>query len=444
MLKLFLKTLWVAGFLWASPLTTHALTVFKCTNGLTVLVEPDHRSPIVLSSIWYAVGSGAEHSGITGLSHLLEHMMFRGTSKYPSGAQDRLISAAGGIENAMTSRDFTAYYQRLPKDQLALSFQLEADRMRQMAAPIQWFTKEKAVVMEERRLRVDTHPNARVYEQFNAAAYTNSPYHHPTVGWMTDLEHLTRADLMRWYNCWYYPNNAYLVVVGDVEPKAVFHLAQQYFGAIPSHPLPQQKPRTQDHTPVSKHLVMQLPSASMPMMVIGYPAPSLVSTRNAKQAFALLVLAQILGGSNSALLPASWVRAHQYALSVSADYDFWSRYPGLFVLTVVPKKNGVMQQIESSWRQIMTRLQRSPVTQEQLERAKAKIHAEQVYAQDSLLSQVIFLARPVLNGVRPITMAQFLAAVDRVTAKEVMLAAQQVFNPQARVLAELFIQRKKT
>ena len=184
----------------------------RLDNGLQLIVKPDHRAPVVVSQIWYKVGSSYEHNGITGISHVLEHMMFKGTTAHPAGEFSRIISENGGRENAFTGKDYTAYFQQLEKSRLAVSFELEADRMRNLTLPDEEFQKERAVVIEERRLRTEDKPSALTYEQFVATAYQSNPYRNPVIGWMDDLEQLTKEDLQQWYQRWYAPNNATLVI----------------------------------------------------------------------------------------------------------------------------------------------------------------------------------------------------------------------------------------
>ena len=205
----------------ALPLSVQAkakVHEYNLDNGLKVLVKPDHRTPVVVSQIWYKVGSSYEHNGITGISHMLEHMMFKGTPDVPSGEFSRIISAIGGSENAFTSKDYPAYFQRLEKSRLETSFKLEADRMRNALFPADEFIKERDVVAEERRLRTEDQPQSKAYEQFLASAFVSSPYHHSVIGWMSDIQNYDVEDARAWYRKWYAPNNATLVVVGDVQP----------------------------------------------------------------------------------------------------------------------------------------------------------------------------------------------------------------------------------
>ena len=213
----------------AAQASSNEIQEFTMANGMKVLVKEDHRAPIVVSQVWYKVGGSYEHSGITGVSHVLEHMMFKGTKKHAAGEFSRIIAENGGRENAFTGKDYTAYFQQLEKSRLKVSFEMEADRMRNLTLPEDEFKKELAVVMEERRLRTEDKASALTAEQFYATAFTNNPYHQPIIGWMNDLENMKVSDLREWYEKFYAPNNATLVVVGDVNAEDTFELAKKYF-----------------------------------------------------------------------------------------------------------------------------------------------------------------------------------------------------------------------
>ncbi|MEK7768258.1 MAG: pitrilysin family protein, partial [Pseudomonadota bacterium] len=250
---------------------------YTLANGLRLIVKEDHRSPVVVSQIWYKAGSVDELNGATGVAHVLEHMMFKGTKKVPGGEFSRRIAAAGGRENAFTGRDYTAYFQQLHKSQLPLAMELESDRMRNLILTKEEFAKEIQVVMEERRLRTDDKPHALVHEKMMAAAYQSHPYQRPIIGWMNDLENMSVRDAKEWYDRWYAPNNAVLVVVGDVNPKEVFALAQKYYGEIkprPLVPLALRKPQIEPAQVGIKRLTVKAP-AKLPYLTMGYHAPAL-------------------------------------------------------------------------------------------------------------------------------------------------------------------------
>ena len=280
---------------------------YKLANGMKVIVKEDHRAPVVVSQVWYRAGSMDELNGTTGVAHVLEHMMFKGTKAVPAGEFSKQIAAAGGRENAFTSRDYTAYFQQLQKSKLALSLKLEADRMHNLVLSPKEFAKEIKVVMEERRLRTDDKPQALVYEKLMAAAYQAHPYHHPIIGWMNDLENMTADDARDWYRRWYAPNNATLVVVGDVKPQEVLKLAERYFGKIKPVALPQRKPQAEPEQRGIKRVTVKAP-AKLPYLAMGYHAPALRDPDKDWEPYALEVLAGVLDGNASARLNQALVR----------------------------------------------------------------------------------------------------------------------------------------
>ncbi|MDD1612405.1 MAG: insulinase family protein, partial [Methylococcaceae bacterium] len=279
----------------------------KLKNGLKVLVQEDHRSPVVVSQVWYKVGSSYEPGGITGISHMLEHMMFKGTDKLKPGEFSRIIAENGGDENAFTGTDYTAYFQTMNASRLAVSFELEADRMRHLHLLPDELKKELEVVTEERRMRTDDNPQAKVAEYFSAAAYTNSPYQHPVIGWPADIAHYTVEDLQAWYQRWYAPNNATLVVVGDVKTDDVFALAEKYFAELKPSEIKPIKPQTEMPQVGVRRIVVKAP-AKLPYLTMGYKVPSLATAEQDGEAYALEVLAGVLDGGKSARLSSRLVR----------------------------------------------------------------------------------------------------------------------------------------
>ncbi len=248
--------------------------VFERTlaNGLKVIVKEDHRAPVVVQQIWYKVGSMDESTGTTGVAHALEHMMFKGTRTVPAGEFSKRIAAAGGRENAFTSSDYTAYFQQLHKSRLPLAMKLEADRMQNLNLTGKEFSKEIKVVMEERRMRTDDDPQSLMNEVMMATSYQEHPYHNPVIGWMSDLQKLTVNDVKAWYKTWYAPNNATLVIAGDVKPNEVFALAQRYYGAIPRRALPLRHNFCEPRQIGIKRVVVKAP-AELPQLVMAYHTP---------------------------------------------------------------------------------------------------------------------------------------------------------------------------
>ncbi|NKB47583.1 MAG: insulinase family protein, partial [Legionellales bacterium] len=249
MYKFILSILCALSIGWATSANARAdIQRYTLANGLQVYVKPDHRAPNVISMILYKVGSADEPGGLSGISHVLEHMMFKGTQSLGPNEFSKLIAAEGGIENAFTSHDFTGYFQKISADKLPISLKLEADRMQNLQLKQADFVKELQVVQEERRMRTDNDPHAATFEQFNAIAHQAHPYHHPIIGWKNDLDHLQLTDLQIWYNTWYTPSNAALLVVGDVDPNQVYQWAKKYFGSIPAKAAPKVKPQLAPHT----------------------------------------------------------------------------------------------------------------------------------------------------------------------------------------------------
>jgi zinc protease len=272
---------------------------YKLANGLRVIVKEDHRAPTVVSMVWYKAGSIDEVNGTTGVAHVLEHMMFKGTTAVPGGEFSKIIAAAGGRENAFTGKDATGYHEQLHKSQLPLAFRLEADRMANLVLSKEEFEKEIKVVMEERRLRTEDRPQALLNEQLMATAFVAHPYHAPVVGWMSDLESMTFLDAKRWYDHWYAPNNAIVVVAGDVDPKAVFALADKYFGAIKPKSLPERKPQDEPEQRGIRRVTVKAP-AELPSLVMAYRAPMLREPEKDTEPYALEMLAGVLDGKRRA------------------------------------------------------------------------------------------------------------------------------------------------
>lgn len=385
---MFLKKILVyLGLLFSSLLCwAEDVHEYHLKNGLTVLVEEDHRAPIVISEIWYKVGSSYEPNGITGISHALEHMMFRGTTKFGPGVLEKIVSENGGEQNAFTDSDFTAYYQKFSADKLAVSFELEADRMRNLLLRPQDFLKEIQVVMEERRMRVDDNPQEILLERLNAAAFVASPYHHPVIGWKNDLQNMTVEDLRKWYETWYAPNNAILVVVGDVKPNLVYQLAQTYFSNLKPITLPKIKPE-KDLPPLGeKRLIIHTP-AQLPWLVMAYPVPVIKQGLNSQDSYVLHLIATLLSGGNSARFAKNLVRDQQIAADANAFYNPISRLDSLFLLQATPTSGHNLFELESSLLQQIKQLQTFSVNTEELARAKAQIAADKIYREDSITAK---------------------------------------------------------
>lgn len=393
-------------------------------NGLKILVQEDHRSPVVVSQIWYKVGSSYEPNGITGISHMLEHTMFKGTNKHPAGEFSRIIAENGGEENAFTGQDYTAYFQTMAASKLAVSFELEADRMRSLHILPEELKKELEVVTEERRMRTDDNPQAKMAEQFAAMAYTNSPYKHPIIGWPSDIAAYTVQDLQAWYQRWYAPNNATLVVVGDVKPDEVFALAQQYFGELQPSDIPSLKPQLEMPQLGIRKMTVKVP-AKLPAILLGYHVPTLKTAKEEWEAYALEVLAGVLDGGNSARLSKSLVRGKQIAVTASASYNFLSRLSDLFEIEATPAQGKTVLELEEALKKEIAQLQITLVDPNELQRIKAQVLATDIYQRDSNFYQAMQLGMLETVGLGWQKTDDYVEKINSITAEQVRTVAQK-------------------
>jgi len=399
---------------------------FMLDNGLKLVVKEDHRAPVVVSQVWYKVGSSYEPTGLTGISHVLEHMMFKGTPNHPPNEFSRIIAANGGKENAFTGRDYTAYYQQLERSRLPISFELEADRMRHLLLPEKEFAQEIKVVMEERRLRTDDDPESLTYEHFNGVAFISSPYRHPVIGWMDDLENLTVDDLKQWYATWYAPNNATVVVVGDVNPQEVLSLAKKYFGPLkPSKVIPP-KPRREFEQKGLREIKVKAP-AELPYLLMGYQAPVLKTAgKDAEwEPYALEVLAGVLDGGESARFAKYLVRESQIAASAGAGYGLYARLQDLFMLDGTPAQGHTIAELGQALRAQIKRLQDEKVSDAELTRIKAQVVAGEVYERDSTFAQAMQIGTLETVGLDWRLIDDYVAKVSAVTADQIQQVARK-------------------
>lgn len=419
------------------PLLAHA-EVFEKTlgNGLKVIVKEDHRAPVLVQQIWYRAGSMDESTGTTGIAHVLEHMMFKGTKSVPQGEFSKRIAAAGGRENAFTSYDYTAYFQQLHKDKLELAMKLESDRMRNLVLSDAEFAKEIQVVMEERRMRTDDQPHALLFEKLMAMAYQEHPYQHPIIGWMNDLSTLTAADARSWYQRWYVPNNAVLVVAGDVKANDVFAMAQRYYGVIPSRALPVRKKFSEPPQLGSKRFTVKAP-AELPLLVMAYHAPSLRDAQKDTMPYALDVLAGVLDGNQSARLNKILVREKQIASSAGAGYDGTARGPSLFTLEGTPSEGVSVAELEAALREQIAVLARDGVSAEELARVKAQVTANEVYKRDSVFYQAMQIGQMESIGLSYKNIPEILVKLQAVTAEQVQDAARDLLKDDNLIVAVL-------
>jgi len=409
---------------------------YHLDNGLKLVVKEDHRAPVLVSQVWYKVGSSYEHGGITGISHALEHMMFRGTPKHPDGEFSKIISEQGGQENAFTSQDYTAYYQVLSADKLPVSFQMEADRMRNLVLKKQSFLKEIQVVMEERRWRTDNNPQQLTYERFISAAYVSSPYHNPTIGWMNDLKIMTASDLRTWYHQWYAPNNAILVVVGDVQPQKVFTLAKKYFGPLKPSKLPALKSQL-ELKPLGLRTVVVHAPAKLPSLLMGYNAPSINTAKTPWEPYALEVLTYILDGGNSARFSKHLVRGKAIATTAGAGYNLYKRGSSLLTLSGIPAQKHSIAELKKALLNEVEQLKKQQVSTAELDRIKTQVMAHKVYQRDSIRSQATEIGSLEAIGLSWKEADDYVAHIQAVTPAQIQAVAKKYLTENRLTIATL-------
>ena len=405
-------------------------------NGLRIIVKEDRRAPTVAQMVWYRIGSMDEVDGASGVAHVLEHMMFKGTPSVGPGEFNKRVAAAGGRDNAFTSRDYTAYFQQVPKEKLDEMMALEADRMRHLNVAPQEFAQEIKVVMEERRMRTDDNPQSKLFEQMNAVAFQAHPYRRPIIGWMNDLETMTAADAKAWYDTWYVPNNAYVVITGDVDHKAVFAQAEKYYGPLEARPLPVRRQQIEPRQEGPRCVTVKAP-AELPILIMGYKAPVIRDIERDSDPYALEMLASILDGHDAARFNKKLVREDKVALSVGIDYDDTARGPGMLYLHGTPSEGKTVADLEAALRAEIARVQKDGVSEQELKRAKAQLLAGQVYKLDSMFGQAMEIGQIESAGLPYQQVDRMLEKLQKVTAAEVQSVAKKYFNDDALTIGLL-------
>ncbi|MEI7430674.1 MAG: pitrilysin family protein [Betaproteobacteria bacterium] len=408
----------------------------QLANGLRIIVKEDHRAPTAAHMVWYRAGSIDETNGTTGVAHLLEHMMFKGTPTTGAGEFSRLVAAAGGRDNAFTSKDFTAYFQQVPKQKLEQMMQLEADRMRHLTLDAKEFEQEIKVVMEERRLRTDDQPQALLAEQMGAVAFQAHPYRVPVIGWMNDLESMTVQDARDWYERWYVPNNAFVVIVGDVDHAEVFKLAEQYYGVLAARPLPVRKPQLEPAQVGLRRLTVKAP-AELPVVLMAYKVPVIRDVEKDTEPYALEMLSAILDGHDAARFTRSLIREQRLAVSAGVGYDASSRGPGMFYLQGSPSEGKTRAELETGFRAELDRLIKDGVAADELSRARAQLVAGQIYKLDSMFAQAMEIGQLETSGISYKMDKRLIEKLQAVTAEQVQTVAKKYFRDDQLTVAEL-------
>ena len=399
-------------------------------NGMKLIVKEDRRAPSVVHMVWYRAGGMDEPDGVSGVAHVLEHMMFKGTRDVGPGEFNKRVAAVGGRDNAFTGKDYTAYFQQVPPAHLAEMMALEADRMQNLVLTDDEFRRELEVVKEERRLRTDDQPRALVFEQLMATAYQAHPYRRPVIGWMPDLEAMQPEDARAWYRRWYAPNNAYLVVVGDVDHREVFRDAEKHYGSLAASELP---PRRISPEPVQRgprSSVVKAP-AELPYLAMAWPVPALRDPANDRETYALQVLVAVLDGYDGARLTRRLVRDQQLAVSVGASYDTGNRGPSLFYLFGVPAAGTSPETLQAALRAEIQRIRDEGISAEELARVKTQAVASQVYKRDSLMGQAMEIGYLEAAGLSWRDEAKLLEGLRAVTAEEVQAVARRYLEDDA-------------
>jgi zinc protease len=401
------------------------------SNGLKVILLENHKAPVVTFQVWYRVGSRNEQWGKTGLSHMLEHMMFKGTKKYGPEEFSRIVQENGGDENAFTSTDYTAYFENLSADRIQVSLDLESDRMHGLNLREGDFQTERMVVMEERRLRTEDNPQAYLMEQLEATAFQLQPYHWPTIGWMGNIKNLTLDDLTSYYHTYYNPANAFLVVVGDFSPKKLLADIEKTFGSLSPGVKPEQKKGVDPPQQGERRIILKR-QAQLPFILMGYHVPNL---RNG-DSYVLEVIATILAGGRSSRFARKFIQEKQLVLDADAENSLLSKDPGLFLISAEPLPGKSTAEVEEAIDGEIIRLQTEPVGEQELRKAKNLLEASFVSSQDSLFFQAMLLARyEIAQDWR--TVDQYLPAINKVTPQDILRVAKQYLVPENRTVAVL-------
>ena len=413
---------------------------FKLANGMTLWVKPDRRAPTAVHMVWLRVGSMDEVDGTSGVAHVLEHMLFKGTPSLAAGEFSRRVAALGGRDNAFTSKDYTGYFQQIPSNQLEAVMRLESDRFANNQWPDAEFAKELEVVKEERRLRTDDNPRAQLHEMLSATALTASPYRRPIVGWMSDLEAMTAQDARDFYRKWYAPENAVIVVAGDVDPLQVKAFADQYYGVIPARPVADRKPRQEPPQQGLRRFEFKAP-AEQSYVALAFKVPQLTSGPAQPEhddALALTVLAAVLDGYSGARLDRALTQGEQrMADSVGAYNGLMGRGPQFFYLDGVPAKGQTPEALEAALRAQIQRLATEGVTEAELRRVKNQWVASEIYKLDSVFNQARELGVAWTLGLPPEHGEQLMARLRQITPAQVQAVAQKYFGDDSLTVAIL-------
>jgi zinc protease len=411
---------------------------FTLGNGMQVVVIPDHRTPVVTQMIWYKVGSADETPGKSGLAHFLEHLMFKGTAAHPAGEFSQTVLRIGGNENAFTSTDYTGYFQRVPREQLPRMMEFEADRMTGLVLKDENVLPERDVVLEEYNMRVANNPDARLSEQIMAALYLNHPYGRPVIGWRQEIEKLSREDALAFYKRFYAPNNATLVIAGDVELSEIRPLAERTYGQVAPQPaIPARRMRPQEPVPAAPRTVtLSDPRVENPGLRRYYLVPS-ATTAASGESPALDVLAQLMGGGSNSYLYRALVIDRPLAISTDASYQGTAVDDSQFSIAVTPKPGVEFAEVEQAIDGVIADVGQHAVRAEDLERVKTQLIAAAIYAQDNQASLARWYGAALTTGLSVDDVRSWPDRVRAVTAEQVRAAAQKWLDKKRSVTGYL-------
>ena len=425
-----------ALFCAASASLAQEVTTYTLDNGMGVVVIEDHRAPVVVHMVWYRAGSADEVEGVSGVAHFLEHLMFKSTDTLATGEFSSTVAANGGSDNAFTSYDYTAYHQRIAADRLPLMMQMEADRMNNLTLLPEEVATERQVIIEERAQRTDSNPGALAGEQIRAAQYQNHRYGVPVIGWKHEMEALTLEDARDWYDLYYAPNNATLVVAGDVVPADVLALAQQYYGVIAAEPdLPERTRPAEPPQRAERRMTFEDERVSQDYLTRSYLAPER-NPGDQEEAAALVYLAEILGGSSfTSILGVKLTFETQTAIFTGAGYGADALDTSTFSLTVVPAEGVSLQQAEDAMDAAIGDFMADGVDPEQLARIKTQLHASEVYARDNVAGIANRYGAALSQSLTVADVQAWPDVLQAVTAEEILAAAEKVFDRNQAVTA---------
>lgn len=417
-----------AHFTYAETRTELARTTFetKLKNGLKVIIREDHRSPMVMTQIWYAVGSSDESGNLLGISHILEHMMFKGTQKVPNDEFTRLSRMYGGSINASTFTNYTNYYQLYPKTYFPLALELEADRMRNLLLRQQDFEPEVKVVMEERRLRTDDNPRSLAFERFKWIAYPTSHYRQPVIGHMKNLQNIQLKDVKKWYQDWYTPNNAVLIIVGDVDAENALRQVQKYFGDIPSRTTPPRNDVLEFDRVGYRHMELNL-AVKVPNLYMAWNVRSLATAKNPQDAYALTIIKNVLDSGISSRLQDRLVRDKKVLTALSVSYDPYNRGDSLFSVSALPADGISLQEAEKAIQDEINILKTELIQPKEVERVTAKFVANLIYSQDDIVGQSKMIGNLEINGLSYRLIDQLPQHFETVTPQDIQRVANIYF-----------------